>query len=323
MHKIFNFDYSPSFVMADCADEISNAIKKVFPNATRLTCWAHAQRGFSNHWKFLAIEKDTRNEIEQDIYKLQLSHSVINFEVNYKLFKKKWSDRMQSIDVFLDYFEKEYITSAHSTWYEGIAPHRPSTNNALEAVNNSIKATHTLRQRENLSHFLSKVCEILNDWSLDREHGTDQIKFFYETPEINAELWQQADTYIKENPSIKHIKSQECFLVSRREVDSQRVRFYYKKIECDTQCDCFEDFDDYVLLHHEVKKVELNEENWSLSRCTCYDFFKKLICKHIVTVAVSNNRCSIDYSFQNIGAKKKPGRKKKTKSCWERQIEDF
>ena len=68
MHKIFNFDYSPSFVMADCADEISNAIKKVFPNATRLTCWAHAQRGFSNHWKFLAIEKDTRNEIEQDFY---------------------------------------------------------------------------------------------------------------------------------------------------------------------------------------------------------------------------------------------------------------
>ena len=45
---------------------------------------------------------------------------------------------MKAVDIFLEYFEAEYINSAHSTWYEGIAPHRPSTNNALEA-----KKTHT------------------------------------------------------------------------------------------------------------------------------------------------------------------------------------
>ena len=74
MYKLFQHTYSPSYVMADCADEISNAIKGVFPNATRLTCWAHVQRGFSNHWKFLAInDQAMKNQIEQDIYNLQVS----------------------------------------------------------------------------------------------------------------------------------------------------------------------------------------------------------------------------------------------------------
>ncbi len=35
--------------------------------------------------------------------------------------------------------------------YEGICPHCPSTNNALETTNNWIKTTHTFRERVSLS----------------------------------------------------------------------------------------------------------------------------------------------------------------------------
>ena len=124
--------------------------------------------------------------------------------------------------------------------------------------------------------------------------------------------------------SVRYLRSKECFLVSRKEINPGRVRFYSKKMECDDECacECFSSFDDYLLLNHEVKKVELNDSNWQLSKCTCYTFFKKLICKHIVAVAVSKNLCQIDYGFQSIGVKKKPGRKKKAKSCWEKQAGD-
>ena len=125
--------------------------------------------------------------------------------------------------MFLQYFESEYIKSTHCTWYEGIAPHRPSTNNALESINNSIKKTHTLRKRETLAHFLAKACIILNDWSLDRVYGTDQIKYFYNSPELSAELWENADQYINEKPSVRYLKSQDCFLVSRKEINPERV----------------------------------------------------------------------------------------------------
>ncbi len=73
-------------------------------------CWAHVQRAYTKFLSFQSLKKDfvdIRDEIDKDIHMLQLASSIGNY------------------------------------LYEGICPHCPSTNNALETTNNSIKTTHT------------------------------------------------------------------------------------------------------------------------------------------------------------------------------------
>ena len=95
--------------------------------------------------------------MRDDIYKLKLSYSSFNFKINYQLFRKKWSYYNSKKEIeFLDYFNNEWIESSNNGWFEGIANHVPSTNSALESVNNTIKKIHTKRTRFTLGHFLTK-----------------------------------------------------------------------------------------------------------------------------------------------------------------------
>ena len=79
---------------------------------------------------------------------------------------------------------------------------------------------------------------ILKYWSLHRVHGTDQIKLFYESPELTSELWECSDQYVNEKPSVRYLRSKECFLVPRKEIYPERVRFYFIQMDFDDECVC-------------------------------------------------------------------------------------
>ncbi len=74
-------------------------------------------------------------------------------------------------------------------------------------------------------------------------------------------------------------------MIIRKEISKERMRFFNEKYNCDDNCDCFEDFDAYKILHQDVKVVNLNDNNWKLSTCSCYSFFKNYICHHIIAAA--------------------------------------
>ena len=76
----------------------------------------------------------------------------------------------------------------------------PSTNNALESTNNSIKRTHTMRERFTLSVFLGKLFNMLNCWSVDRKMEVKSFQKFTEPTDI---LWKLIDEYIATKPIIK------------------------------------------------------------------------------------------------------------------------
>lgn len=90
----------------------------------------------------------------------------------------------QSVLDFLDYFQKEWLES-NNGWYEGIQLYVPSTNNALEATNRTIKDDGTFRERHALSRFLQIASDIVKNWSKERDpssvnaksicHGTEYI----------------------------------------------------------------------------------------------------------------------------------------------------
>ncbi|CAF4753768.1 unnamed protein product, partial [Rotaria sp. Silwood2] len=74
----------------------------------------------------------------------------------------------QSILEFLNYFDNEWLKS-NDGWYEGLQLYTPSTNNALEAINKTIKADGTFRGRLVLSRFLTIASNIVNNWSIERD----------------------------------------------------------------------------------------------------------------------------------------------------------
>ena len=45
-------------------------------------------------------------------------------------------------------------------------------------------------------------------------------------------------------------------------------------------------FDDYSNIVKMVCRVTVNLENWKLSKCICYEFQKKYICKHVIGLAI-------------------------------------
>ena len=132
-------------------------------------------------------------------------------------------------------------------------------------------------------------------------------------------MWELAACYIDEKPTINYFKEENFYLISKFE--NNLIENYYDLLECNVDCgECFGDLDNYLSINYKVKKVILNANNWLFSSCTCKHFFKYYICKHIITIAVKNKLASIDYSYQNIGEKKKRGRQAKAKSCLIRQI---
>ena len=56
-----------------------------------------------------------------------------------------------------------------------------------------------------------------------------------------------------------------------------------------------------------------NEENWSHNVCSCPDFFKKFMCKHIVGFTIQMKYCKPPLAAKDvpIGEKRKRGRPKK------------
>ena len=88
-------------------------------------------------------------------------------------------------------------------------------------------------------------------------------------------------------------------------------------MECElTNCQCYQNdyvIDQFYMLNRTIKKVKLNKVEWKLSTCTCKMYFKDFLGKHIVALSVKTQLTEIDFSFRNIGMKKKRGRKAEAK----------
>jgi hypothetical protein len=111
-----------------------------------------------------------------------------------KLFMKKWKDnRNKEVQTFLDYFQMQWLDS-YSGWFESYAPGVPSTNNSLEAINYTVKALHTLRERLPLSRFLIVGTNLVKSWSLDRNPNRKNAKYFALWPADDIKAWTMVKT---------------------------------------------------------------------------------------------------------------------------------
>ncbi|CAF3879166.1 unnamed protein product [Rotaria sordida] len=205
MQKINKDLLKPTALISDAADAIKNGFTNIFGSSyNQIMCWAHMKRKVDS--RVCQIDdKHIAKEIIEDIEMLQLSNSTEVFKLASTLFIKKWNmnnkQKNQSILDFMNYFHNEWLKT-NDGWHEGIQVYTPSTNNALEATNRTIKDDGTFRERHVLSRFLTIASNIVNNWSIERDITSINEKIFATEPTISLELWTLSYQWAKSTTDI-------------------------------------------------------------------------------------------------------------------------
>ena len=299
--KLFNYIFRPNCLVADGADAITNGFMKAFnymsiDDFIRIMCWPHVDRAYKP--KLASIkDKEIENAIEDDIFNIQICPSAQIFKLAIKLFEKKWREESDEIDIFIDYFKREWCDSKNCNWYEGAASRIPSNNNGCEGTNRWTKENHTLRNIEGISRFLTTAFRMVKNWSLDR---TQNKKFaYFDSIKIEDVSWKMAYQFLYLEPVGTILKkSENSFRLSN---DKTLIKTNFLKID---------NFENLVNCMLKVFDVELNRTSWCESTCTCFFFNKHYNCFHVLVVAINEKLLDIPYKFRAcpIKQKKKPGR---------------
>jgi len=137
--KIYNKTPIFKYIMSDGADYIFNAIKNNLEgNQIHLMCYFHLKKAIKNKFAEKKIPKENRDKILICIDNLRSMISEKHFEKYYELFKSYYS----SFPEFLEYFEKEWVSSNSPTTKSRFFDCEPNifmTNNICESLNASIK----------------------------------------------------------------------------------------------------------------------------------------------------------------------------------------
>lgn len=141
---------------------------------------------------------------------LHLSQNETIFRAATRLFFEKWRKvKNANLRTFLAYFETEWILS-NLGWYEGVEIYTPSSNNALESVNNVIKTNDTYREQLPLDAVLPVITDLVHHWSRKRDPTMVNNKIFQESTTISAELWKSSVAYAKQDKPMISISCANC-----------------------------------------------------------------------------------------------------------------
>lgn len=277
---IYETEFEPKKLIADGAIPIRNAFYNVFVNAELdIMCFAHVIR---NIRKRPFASKNNKPLILDEIRKMQSAPSRPIFDMMSKLFCQKWKPLEPS---FIEYFQSQWLGPL-ANWFEGAAQFTPSTNNALESHNATIKRKITLRRRLPLNKFLVAMKDLTECVSNQFSSGTRKIatETNIKKPMNNlaAIMYQNGFKCFKAKRSTDSVF---VFLVpSQRCNDVNANEIYYKSL-VRRQWKSFDEFLTYGFQMFYI--VQLSKESWKTeSSCTCVSFFKENICKHIIAIGM-------------------------------------
>ena len=244
------------------------------------------------------IAKKKQKEILGDIDSLHLATSPTLFNKALTAFLRKHAKEEE----FIAYFKQEWV-SLNPNWYLGSAEGCPVTNNALESFNRGIKDSHTFRERLPLSRFLSVATNMVKDWSENHKPET-----FLTVPPIELKDWTLAYQWAKSNRNVKALESNSrlnTYIVASSTVSNTSF---------DQDWDTFDDYKKKAFAYWRVV-MPTQQSAWINGKCTCPNFFKNYICKHVIGLAIRLKYTTPPAEAKNvpIGQKRKRGRPTKAR----------
>lgn len=310
-------NFEPKRLIADGADPIRNAFYNVFESAELdVMCYAHVIR---NCRKRPFTSKANKNLVLEDIRMMQLAPNISTFKMMTTLFCEKWESNEPD---FVVYFKKEWL-GAHCNWFEGAADYTPSTNNALESHNATIKKKITLRRRLPMNEFLTSMKQMTVDISKSFSEGKRELAM---EPCIKKQTFECAMLMVKNNfIALKAKQKRESdvsvFCVPSSKCESERAtEEYYKTLVKAT----WNSFDEFIV--HGFQQfyiVTFSHIAWKTqSTCICAAFFKQHMCKHIIAIGIRAKAIEPPAAVNPVrlaATKRKPGRPRATAKALQTQ----
>lgn len=297
VYTLYSYVMKPKDLICDAAKSIQNAFMEVFGVETTVKmCWAHAKKNIQKQVVKL-IDKRLQKDLLQDI---DILHSVTSPDV-FDTALAAFLNKYESQRAFITYFKEEWIMK-NPNWYLGASEGYPSTNNALEAFNRSIKDSHTLRERIPLSRFRAVTFDMVKQWSENYK-----VESFSRTPFIELPDWTLAYQWAKLNKKVKTIDTtaqQKTYLVESSA----------NNVLNGGNWKTFDEFKKFAFTHWTVVLPSKNSD-WVNGECNCPEFFKNYKCKHVTGLAIRLKYVIPPVEAKNIGIgqKRKRGRPTKAK----------
>ena len=181
--------YDPSRVMADAADALANAAKKIFGNGIGIgMCWPHVWRAIkAKHHLLRTNSEERQKELFTD---LNFIHETTVVEIIPKLldnFYEKWTTKGEV--PFVDYIRDEW---GGKKWMRAYCePGEPSDNNTLESLNRTLKTDSAFGKTTSLGLCLDQCLITVHRLSRD-------VKLFLEVdaPVVKKTVWVDAQKLV-------------------------------------------------------------------------------------------------------------------------------
>lgn len=310
--EVLHREIKPQFLVADAAPAIRNGFIQSFGDPEKvIMCFFHVMHNVN-----LATFKNKANKdpVKEDLRKMQALTEEKFFDIASKLFIKKWISKESS---FLKTFSVSFFRQ-NKNWFEGAALRIAKNNNGLESTNGKIKIHQTFWKKNPISSFKNRLLEIVEERSLDYLHGN--AIFTHEVPLPEKELAKGIE-YGESGKQFYEIKQHDGsakyyvfsgpndrFEITKKDVESYRSRDWSR----------IKSFDDFIKSVNDIYEINYpaEKEKFKDSTCTCPQFSKIFICKHIIALAQKFNvlpKQNINLDDEPIGANKRRGRPKNVK----------
>nr|XP_029722901.1 uncharacterized protein LOC115263748 isoform X2 [Aedes albopictus] len=287
------------FFISDGETALKSAAKKVFGGIKTINCYFHLKQNLKKYFQKFKIQADLQSSISDGIDKLQIAPTQKHYESAVQLFMTDYD----SVPGFTDFFAKYVNNSNFAGWHEAFAPGVPSTNNAVEAINKSIKYNALHRQKQTLATFKTLLLRLVETYG-------DPARLVHRHRVFGIQEQREAWRFLNSGKTTRPVR---CGIhvymfipgSEREEVSMNEIRrFMVPK---------YTSFEDYKVDLNTIHRVSMPDENYMQWNCTCRIFFKNNICSHIVIAAVKQGLYQLPPEADPtiIGRKKPTGRPKK------------
>lgn len=261
----FGYGIEITTFMSDGEQAIKKAARSAFRNPKVLNCYFHVMQNITKHFKqYREIPEELQGAIKHDIAVLQGAPTAQHFTTGMKLFLHKY----ERFPHFMAFMQK-YVNDANfCLWYEAAAPGVPATNNAVEALNKSLKYNHMYRHKEPLAVFKTIILSIVEE---------------YGDPQRTISLQRNYDSITNQRKAFDWLKTEKKMRTCNDASEGRQYVYLPGKNKQDIslhdiqefenpQHQCFEHF---TAALSELHRVDVSSYNWRCWNCTCYFFAKK------------------------------------------------
>ena len=293
--------FNPKNLIADLAPQISQAISQFEPDCLRTHCWVHVLKGMKRSMDGLL--PCLREEILSDIFFLQLINTKRLFEKGWALLFEKWRQIRQTEECIIQLHQNYYLDNGN--WYEGYAVHSPSTNNALERFNLTIKTRYTNWGRMTILEFIRLSVAAVEDYAFVGEKVPWKIQY---NEAVICQDDRSSGMVFKQLGNMDgHIN---YLFAAASNTEREKEELLSRKLENLN----FATFNEFKDLLSKTTIVSTKDDIQSLKDifCSCRHFVKKKKCCHIYAFLARSGKKEL-LNSELIFVKKKRGRPKGVK----------